>query len=153
MSKKKAPSKGRMKATSAKAGTDGNGDLERLAAAPSASPERMPEIERQSASTRLESESSLRPNGESPELPVIVGIGSSAGGLNAVGDLLRNLTNETNMAFVVVQHLDPHHESAMAELLARETKLPVTELTDGTKPKPNHVYIIAPNPSLVFAVD
>ncbi|HEY2149015.1 MAG TPA: chemotaxis protein CheB, partial [Pirellulales bacterium] len=87
---------------------------------------------------------------ERPSSPVIVGIGSSAGGLSAVGELLHHVPTDTGMAFVVVQHLDPHRESAMAELLTRDTKMPVSELTDGTVPEPNHVYIIAPNRSLVF---
>lgn len=91
------------------------------------------------------------PEPPAPSGPVIVGIGASAGGLNAVGDLLRHLPIDTGMAFVVVQHLDPHHESALAELLARETAMPVTELANGTVPEPNHVYVIAPNRSLVLS--
>src|ERR1700677_5164931 len=56
----------------------------------------------------------------------IVGIGASAGGLEAVTQLLRNIPADTGMAFVLVQHLDPTHESALSTLLARTTEMPVT---------------------------
>src|SRR5882672_8290924 len=132
MAKKKAPTEGRMTAKPANNASRGGGATKAQGAAPA-------QQESQEPAARPE------PASESLDTPVIVGIGSSAGGLNAVGELLRNLPTETDMAFVVVQHLDPHHDSAMADLLTRATKMPVTELTDGTVPEPNHVYIIAPN--------
>src|SRR5260221_419494 len=55
----------------------------------------------------------------------IVGIGASAGGLEAITQLLSSLPTETGMAFVVVQHLDPRHESRLPELLGRATRMPV----------------------------
>jgi two-component system, chemotaxis family, CheB/CheR fusion protein len=83
-----------------------------------------------------------------PELFPIVGIGASAGGLEAFSELLHNLPEETGMAFVLVQHLDPKHESALPEILGRTTKLPVEEVTDGTVVQPNHVYVIPANTSM-----
>jgi two-component system CheB/CheR fusion protein len=75
----------------------------------------------------------------------IVGIGASAGGLEAMRQLFSNLPADTGMAFVVVQHLDPSHESRLPELLARSTKMPVLEATHAVSVQPNFVYIIPPN--------
>jgi two-component system CheB/CheR fusion protein len=78
----------------------------------------------------------------------IVGIGASAGGLEAVSALLKRLPEDIGMAFVLVQHLAPEHQSMLAELLARETPLAVSEITDDLQVKPNHVYVIPPNANL-----
>src|SRR3984893_13855505 len=72
----------------------------------------------------------------------IVGIGASAGGLEAFSELLRYLPEKTGMAFVLVQHLDPKHGSALQEILARTTKIPVTEVTQGVVVQPDHAYVI-----------
>lgn len=74
----------------------------------------------------------------------VVGIGASAGGLEACTRLLDSLTVDTGMAFILVQHLDPSHDSLMAELLAKHTKMVVVEATDGMRIEPDHVYIISP---------
>lgn len=81
----------------------------------------------------------------------IVAIGASAGGLEAFSQLLGALPADTGMAFVLVQHLDPKHESALPELLARRTTMPVEEAQQGLKLKPNHVYVNPPNASLGFS--
>lgn len=84
-------------------------------------------------------------------LPVsfpVVGIGASAGGLEAFSALLKSLPADTGMAFVLVQHLAPAYESMLTELLARATTMPVTEITDGLQIEPNHVYVIPPNANL-----
>ena len=78
----------------------------------------------------------------------IVGIGASAGGLEAFSDLLRQLPLDTGMGFVLVQHLDPTHDSALTELLQRVTTLPVREVTNNLAVEPNHVYVIPPNTNL-----
>lgn len=78
----------------------------------------------------------------------IVGIGASAGGLEAVSALLKRLSGDIGMAFVLVQHLAPEHQSMLAELLTRETPLVVSEITDGVKVEANHVYVIPPNANL-----
>ncbi len=78
----------------------------------------------------------------------IVGIGASAGGLEAFAQLLAALPEKTGMAFVLVQHLDPQHESMLAEILAPVTKLPVETVDDGIEVRPDRVYIIPPNTSI-----
>jgi len=78
----------------------------------------------------------------------IVGIGASAGGLEAFTELLATLPTDTGMAFVLVQHLDPEHPSLLTALLARTTAMPVEEVHDGMRVEPNHVYVIPPNTSL-----
>src|SRR5271166_2345535 len=78
----------------------------------------------------------------------IVGVGASAGGLEAFSELLRHLPEKTGMAFVLVQHLDPKHDSSLQEILARTTKIPVTEVTQGVVVQPDHAYVIPANTSL-----
>src|SRR5579863_2148976 len=68
------------------------------------------------------------PNGLGSSFP-IVGIGASAGGLEAFTDLLSHLPNDTGMAFVLIQHLDPKHESHLTELLSKASKMPISELS------------------------
>ena len=74
----------------------------------------------------------------------IVGIGASAGGLEALTKLLTSLPTDTGMSFVLLQHLDPKHDSMSAEILSRVTKMPVREVKNGDRAKPNCVYIIPP---------
>ena len=75
----------------------------------------------------------------------IVGLGASAGGLEAYTQLLHHLPADTGMAFVLVQHLDPAHESELTRILARATPMPTCEVTDNLRVEPNHVYVIPPN--------
>jgi two-component system, chemotaxis family, CheB/CheR fusion protein len=75
----------------------------------------------------------------------IVGIGASAGGLEAVTLVLRHLPKDTGMAFVLVQHLDPTHESALTAILARSTAMPAVEAKNNMRIEPDHLYIIPPN--------
>ncbi len=81
----------------------------------------------------------------------IVGVGASAGGLDAFTQLLKALPADTGMAFVLVQHLAPTHTSALAEILSRATTMPVTEVRDELKVEPNCVYVIPPGQSMVIA--
>jgi two-component system CheB/CheR fusion protein len=74
----------------------------------------------------------------------VVGIGASAGGVEAFRELLKELPVDTGMAFVIIQHLSPNYESFLTEILSRETKLPVTKVEDGLRIEPNHVYVIPP---------
>lgn len=78
----------------------------------------------------------------------IVGIGASAGGLEAFQDLLQSLSPKTGMAFVLIQHLDPKHESMLASIHARTTQMRVLEAKNKMTVEPNHVYIIPPNASM-----
>jgi two-component system, chemotaxis family, CheB/CheR fusion protein len=81
----------------------------------------------------------------------IVGLGASAGGLEAFTAFLKALPANTGMGFVLIQHLDPTHESALVSLLQRATKIPIQEATDGTKVAPNRVYILPPNTVMTIA--
>src|SRR2546428_490307 len=81
----------------------------------------------------------------------IVGVGASAGGLEAFTQLLQELPSGINMALVLVQHLDPTYKSLLTELLSRTTKLAVEEVTDGTRVKPGHVYVIPPNTTMMIS--
>ena len=80
----------------------------------------------------------------------VIGIGASAGGLEAISQLLTKLPIDTGMALIVVQHLDPSHESLSTEILSRTTQMSVQEIKDGTQVQPNHVYIIPPNHNLAI---
>src|SRR5260221_11390004 len=75
----------------------------------------------------------------------IVGIGASAGGFEAFGEMLNALPVDSGMAFVLIQHLDPTHESMLPPLLSRKSALPVTQVTDGMSVAPDHVYVTPPN--------
>lgn len=77
-----------------------------------------------------------------------VGIGASAGGLEACTKLLEHLPPHTGMAFVLVQHLAPTKDSILAELLSKATTMPVREVQDGMAAEPDHVYVIPPNTAL-----
>src|SRR6266480_2382026 len=79
----------------------------------------------------------------------IVGIGGSAGGFEAAMELLRHLPSKTGMAFVIVQHLDPHHASRLSNLLDKVTAMSVSEITETTTPKPNTVYVQPPNKCVI----
>ncbi len=81
----------------------------------------------------------------------IVGIGASAGGLEAFTQLLRNLPNDTGMGFVLIQHLAPYTKSLLSEILGRITQMPVLEVTDGMSVEQNHVYVIPPNKKMVIS--
>ena len=78
----------------------------------------------------------------------IVCVGASAGGLEAFTELLSHLPDDTGMAFVVIQHLDPKHDSHMAELLSRESKMPILEVKGEVRAEANHVYVIPPHRNL-----
>lgn len=78
----------------------------------------------------------------------IVGIGASAGGLEALEQFLSHVPPASGIAYVVVQHLDPNHKGIMVELLQRATTLPVRQITDRLTVEPNHVYVIPPNRDL-----
>lgn len=78
----------------------------------------------------------------------IVGIGASAGGLEALEQFFAKMPVNSGMAFVVIQHLDPNHKGIMTELLQRVTGMKVQTVTDRLKIKPNCVYVIPANKSM-----
>ena len=78
----------------------------------------------------------------------IIGIGASAGGLEALEEFLKSVPADTGMAFVVIQHLDPTHKGMMPELLQRSTSMGVFQAKNRMKVQPNRVYVIPPNKDL-----
>ena len=80
----------------------------------------------------------------------IVGIGASAGGLEALGEFFESMPSNSGMAFVVIQHLDPHRVGMMPELLQRITRMKVMQASDGLKVKPDCIYVIPPNKSMTL---
>lgn len=91
----------------------------------------------------------MNKNTQEPSFP-IVGIGASAGGLEATTQLLNDLPANLGMGYVLVQHLDPNHESILATLLSKTTTMPVTEAKDETLVKQNHVYVIPRNKDMTI---
>ena len=87
--------------------------------------------------------SAAPPHASSGEFPVVA-IGASAGGLDAIRSLLGAVTPESGMAFILVQHLDPSHDSLLVELLTGKTPLTVQEAVDGMSIDPEHLYVIPP---------
>src|SRR4051794_27080902 len=81
----------------------------------------------------------------------IVGIGASAGGLEALEAFFAVCPTDSGMAYVVIQHLSPDHQSLMAEILSRRTTMPVREVRDGLAVAPDHVYVIAPGRTLTLS--
>jgi two-component system, chemotaxis family, CheB/CheR fusion protein len=90
-----------------------------------------------------------RPAGDQHDF-YIVGMGGSAGGLEAFGQFFTHMPADAGMAFVVVPHLEPTHKGMMPELLQRNTAMKVVEVADGMKVQPNCVYIIPPNADLAI---
>ncbi|HXB10245.1 MAG TPA: chemotaxis protein CheB [Puia sp.] len=82
----------------------------------------------------------------------VVGVGASAGGLEAFKRLIKAIPEYSSMAFILVQHLEPHHESLLAEILQKITSIPVEEVTNNVHVEPNHIYII-PSNKLLTASD
>ncbi len=82
--------------------------------------------------------------------PLIVGMGGSAGGLEAFEQFFSKLPSDTGLAFVLVPHLEPTHKGMMPELLRRHTKMAVVEVEDGMLVEPNRVYVIPPNADLAI---
>ena len=81
---------------------------------------------------------------------LIAALGASAGGLEAFEKFFTHVPERTGIAFVIVQHLAPDHSSALAEILARHTRMVVEQAHDNTQVAPNRVYIIPPNATLTI---
>jgi two-component system, chemotaxis family, CheB/CheR fusion protein len=96
---------------------------------------------------RAAASAETRPAGTALTFPVVA-IGASAGGLAAFTALLKALPDKSGMAFVLIQHLEPKHESALTALLSKATRMPVVEVSDGIAVEMNHVYVIPPNKNM-----
>lgn len=85
-----------------------------------------------------------------PAAQIIVGIGASAGGLEALRSFVGSLPKNARMSYIVAQHLAPAHDSLLAELLSRETELPVIEASDGLQVEPNTIYVTPQNTNIKY---
>lgn len=89
-------------------------------------------------------------NKPKPEEFLIVGLGASAGGIQAFQEFFQQTPPTTGMAYVVILHLSPEHDSKLANVLQTVTKMPVTQVTEKVKVLPDHVYVIPPNQHLTM---
>src|SRR5258708_396438 len=80
----------------------------------------------------------------------VVGLGASAGGVEAVRDFFSAMKADSGMAFAIIPHLDPEHRSAFPEILAKVTSIPVTQARDAQTVEPNHVYVLPPNAEMII---
>ena len=81
----------------------------------------------------------------------VVGIGASAGGLEAVSELLRHLPSNTGMTFVFIQHLEPRQTSRLTDILSRITNMPVEVATERLRMKRNHIYVMPPGVDITLS--
>ena len=84
------------------------------------------------------------------EPAAVVGLGASAGGIAPLQQFFGDMKPDSGLAFVVVMHLSPEHESHLADVLQQKTTMPVMQVTEAVKVKPNHVYVIPPGHQLTF---
>src|SRR5215212_3980223 len=85
------------------------------------------------------------------EPSAVVGLGASAGGIGVLQQFFSDMPADTGLAFVVVMHLSPEHESNLANIIQQKTSMPVLQVTEPVKVKPDHVYVIPPNKQLTFS--
>jgi chemotaxis methyl-accepting protein methylase len=95
--------------------------------------------------TKLSSPAGHPPATQDPSLFPVVGIGASAGGLEALEQFLRQVPVPSGVAYVIIQHLDPTHKGIMPELLQRATSMEVSQVSDRMRVRSNCVYVIPPN--------
>lgn len=91
-------------------------------------------------------------DGERDKIMMLVGIGASAGGIEALSELFGRMPADSGLAFVVILHLNPERESRLRDVLQSKTSLPVTSVTEATAVEPNHIYVISPDKDL-YMVD
>ena len=85
-----------------------------------------------------------------PDNHILVAVGASAGGLEALNSFFYNVPEDSDYTYLIVQHLSPDHKSLMAELLAKKTKIPITEIKHDAEIERNHIYVIPPSKNLVI---
>ena len=86
--------------------------------------------------------------GESDENFLIVGLGASAGGIHALKEFFAQVPKDSGMAYVVILHMSPEHESHLAQILQVASPIPVTQVRERVKVNPNHVYVVPPTHNL-----
>ncbi|MDQ3634600.1 MAG: hypothetical protein M3405_08850 [Acidobacteriota bacterium] len=79
---------------------------------------------------------------------LVVGVGASAGGIQALKEFFVNVPADSGAAYVVILHLSPDHDSQLAEIIKTATEITVTKITKKVKVEPNHIYVISPNESI-----
>lgn len=130
-------------ATQAAAESEATSEVEANQATPETKTAPKPKTARPRATAKPRHPAPTAPVPE-PLPPLVVGVGASAGGLEAFTDLLRHLPRDTGMAFVLLQHLPAKQHSMLAQILSKATVLPVAEVLEGTVPEADHVYILPP---------
>ncbi len=100
-------------------------------------------VKKKSSPTKLEN-ADFSTNSSFP----VIGMGASAGGLEAYETFFKKMPSKSGMAFVVISHLDPKHISILPELLSKQTKMKVIQISDGITIEPDHVYVIPPNKNI-----
>ena len=103
--------------------------------------------------TRAPSKQSTLPAKRDAAVVRVVGIGASAGGLEAFLELVSALPVESGLAFVLIQHLDPRHDSLLVDILAGATAIPVQEVADGMRIERDHLYVIPPDTEMTVQGD
>ena len=89
-------------------------------------------------------------NEERPETPFIIGIGASAGGLEALQQFFQHMPSNSGLCFVVVQHLSPDYKSLMADILGKHTEMQVKQAENEMAIKPDTVYLIPPKNNMTL---
>jgi two-component system, chemotaxis family, CheB/CheR fusion protein len=103
---------------------------------------------KQTRAVASERKTAVKPKGTA-DFP-IVGLGASAGGLEALETFLSHIPSDSGMGFVIIQHLSPTHKSIMRDLLSKNTKMAVSEIADGMKVEPDHVYLNPPDKDVII---
>jgi two-component system CheB/CheR fusion protein len=110
-----------------------------------------PEARDERASDLTENVEVFHSDGTASEPTALVGIGASAGGLEALEAFFQRMPSDTGMAFIVVQHLSPDFKSLMSELLSRHTEMPIYRVRDGMRLEANSVYLIPPKKEMLVS--
>ncbi len=105
----------------------------------------IPQKRRTKTATNLPPDPDLQAGRALTRSNLIVGIGASAGGIDAFKSFFKNMPSDTGMSFVLIQHLDPIHESALVSIVSNFSKMPVQLASQGTDIRPNNIYIIKPD--------
>src|SRR5690242_20080474 len=84
------------------------------------------------------------------EPAAVIGIGASAGGIAPLQEFFEGIKPDTGLGFVVVMHLSPEFDSQLGSIIQQKTSMPVTQVTEAVKVRPNHVYVIPPNHQMTF---
>src|SRR3712207_3968654 len=84
---------------------------------------------------------------------LVVGLGASAGGIGALQEFFGHVPADSRMAYVVILHLLPDHDSRLAQVLQAVTTLPVTQVREKVRIEPDHIYVVPPNQHLILEED